>query len=269
MQLNRKLDSVYLKQNLRNKLIGSKFLFFNSVTSTNEVARKFASNRKYNGTVIIAETQTKGKGRKNRTWLSPAFKGLWFSVVLQPECPPENLGLLSLLASNAFRKAVIAVLKVNPQLKWPNDVFLNGKKISGILLESLFQGTKLNHVIIGMGVNVKQTSDDFPKEINSTASSLFTETGQNVQREILLLEILHQLEYDYLKFLAGDLDLILSEWDENCLHKDRQVELSTPNGERVSGKFQGVDALGNLCLLTPENNCSTFSSAEVRIIQRR
>lgn len=242
-------------------------LFFNSVTSTNEVARKFASNSKYNGTVIVAETQTKGKGRQERKWLSPAYKGLWFSVVLQPDCPAENLGLLSLLASNALRKAIITILNVYPQLKWPNDIFLNDKKISGILLESVFQGPKLNHVIIGIGINVTQTSDDFPKEINSIASSLYSETGQRIKREALLLEVLHQLEHDYLIFLSGDLNLILTEWDENCLHKDQQVELSTPGGKLVSGKYQGVDTFGNLCLLTPDNNSSIFSSAEVRIVQ--
>jgi BirA family biotin operon repressor/biotin-[acetyl-CoA-carboxylase] ligase len=188
-----------LNKRLKGTLFGKHILHFFKTDSTNRVAMELGYTGQPEGAVVMAEEQTAGRGRAGRTWHSERGTGLYFTLLLRPKLSPVQAPILTMLAGIAAHTAVTAQTGVSPDLKWPNDLLLNGKKIGGILTEMFAEPSMIRFVIIGCGINVNQ--ETFPDELASVATSLRRETGRSHSRLELLVRLLTEFEADYNRFL--------------------------------------------------------------------
>ena len=199
------------------------------------------------GTVIIADEQTAGRGRLNRSWLSEPKKNLIFSVIIRPVISPEKIGVLSLYAGVAVVEGVKEILNLQPACKWPNDVQLSGKKFCGILSETLFSNGRLSGVVIGIGLNVNQSI--FPDEIKNTATSLNLETGKEQNRFEVLGSVFGRMEYYYGKIQDGNLKDILDRWLHYSAMMGREITINR-DGNITKGIASRINDDGGLIINT-------------------
>lgn len=202
------LRSEEITKNLKTRLIGKKVLFFKKITSTNLYAKQLVKDYIQEGTIVVADVQTHGLGRKNRFWHSPAG-GLWFSVVLYPHIPTDKGMLITMASSVSVAQAFKEITGLNPEVKWPNDLLLNGKKVCGILTEIDADINKINYIIVGIGINV---NNDIDEELKEIAISLKQEVGSKISRVKLLRSILQHLDSNYNKLIFGEFESIRDAW---------------------------------------------------------
>jgi len=219
-----------------------KILFFESVASTNEVAKQYATGNQQEGVVIVADKQTHGRGRHNRTWVSPEG-GIYFSVLLRPSFH-EYLSLFPLLAAVSVA-STLESYDLQPSIKWPNDVHLQGKKIAGILVESSLQGKKVDYVIVGIGLNVNQTAQQLPVDV--AATSLFIELQEKIDRQELLFRALHEFQQMYTLWKHHKFDDIVKKWKGKTDTLGKQVSIQTQSSMLI-GTAVDVDTYGRLLL---------------------
>lgn len=184
---------------LNTKFIGKNIIHFDTIDSTNDYAKKIA-NEEEEGTVVISEEQTKGKGRIGRTWDSKKSEGIWMSIILKPNIIPYKAPFLTLIAGASIIKS-LNNLGINASIKWPNDIIINNKKICGILTELSSEIERINHIVLGIGINVKTM--EFSQEICNIATSLYKE-GYNVSRVDLVQSILEEFEELYLEYINNN-----------------------------------------------------------------
>lgn len=244
---------------LRTRRLGRPYRFHPVIGSTNLEARRLALSGAPEGTTVVADCQTRGRGRRGRPWLTPPGTGLAVSVVLRPELPPAGLGRLTLLTAVAVRRAIRAVTGLAPAVKWPNDLLLDGRKVCGILLELAAQQDAIEFVVVGIGVNVNQAPDQFPPDLAATAGSLRQFLGRPVPRPRLVAEVLAELEAAYDAWRAGQDAPWWSEWREACPHLGQRVRVTGPAGTWV-GRALDVSPDGAL-LLQPDG-----APAPVRVL---
>jgi len=247
---------------LRNQIIGNKIYSFRQLGSTNDYIRRLAQNGEDEGAVVISDAQTRGRGRYQRAWLSPPGKGLWFSVLLRPKSLWDRVGLVSLLASLAVADGIVEQTALQPQLKWPNDVLIDGKKVCGILIETETQNGSPEYLCLGIGINVNHEEADFPESLRQRATSLFVETGKAISRTQLLVSVLHNVEEYYRRFSNGEYDYISSEWLTRCFHKNSTVKV-TRGDNVIEGLFERIDSGGQMLLRTRNGEICRIQSGEV------
>lgn len=226
---------------------------YSEVDSTNETLAKLARHGAPEWTVVLAERQLRGKGRYHRRWHSPPNCGIWMSVLLRPTFDVKYLNLINLLAAWTLshylemetRSTGSPTSRID--LKWPNDLLVAGKKLSGILLESSFTGSQSQHVILGIGVNINQTADDFPAELRGTATSLHMLTGVEWQRESLVSGFLELFYENYQYFLPNHCDEIINRYQQKVLSLGRRITVQMQH-KKVSGIFSGLTPEGYLVL---------------------
>lgn len=252
----------------RNGILGRKAFLFDRVESTNDVALTLAREGQPEGTLVIAETQTAGKGRYDRMWFSPPHQGLWFSLILRPQTQQDKVALVMLLASLAMARAVEKALHLSPSIKWPNDVFLRGRKFCGILAASEFVRNQLAYVVLGVGVNVNQRLDDFPTELGRKVTSLRIETAETVDRAWFLGHVLVVVEELYLDFVRGDVDEALRAWEARCPMIGKNIQIRAGSGI-VSGIFESIDHCGRARMRQADGHVLTVSSGEASLSQPR
>jgi BirA family transcriptional regulator, biotin operon repressor / biotin---[acetyl-CoA-carboxylase] ligase len=247
---------------LDTEYIGRKFFYFDETESTNLSLSKNTKEFKDNGTVLFAENQTGGKGRKNRTWSSAKGFNLTFSILLSdPELVKIQPNIINLSSSLSIATSIQNIFQLNAALKWPNDVLINNKKVAGILLESSTKGKNINRIIIGMGINVNQVT--FPLDYKIPATSIKNEFKSNVERELFLAEILNQFEY-YIEKSLTDPKYILKEWRSQC--KLIGDKITILEGEVMkTGIFDDIDDDGFLLLKT-RNGLERIVSGDVSIV---
>jgi len=209
-----------------------KILRFKTVDSTNEIAKKLAEENAEEGTVIVAEHQTCGKGRYERVWFSPKG-GLWFSIILRPKIDPSESFKLSFLAALSVAKALNELYNLKAEIKWPNDILINGRKVCGILSETNIKGEKLNFIILGIGVNTNISLEDFPNELRKTSISLKSLLGKNILIDMLLQKILSNMGFYY--FTLRNFPQHLNELKNLMKMLGSWVEIETRN-EVIEGK---------------------------------
>ena len=195
------VDEMRIREYLHTKWLGGTILYGKEMDSTNTQAKRLGEHDAANGTVVIAERQTAGKGRRGKTWISPAGN-CYFSILLRPDVVVDRASIITLVSAMALAKAIKQVTSLDTMIKWPNDVIANGKKLCGILTESSTDLEYINYVVVGIGVNANQA--DFPEEIKDMASSICLETGQKVNRAELLGTFLNVFEEYYELFLETD-----------------------------------------------------------------
>ncbi len=231
-----------IQANLRSKQFGKEIEYYQRLESTNEEAWELiANNEASHGMLVITDHQFKGKGRSGNSWFMSPSKGLAMSLILKEHLSAKKAGLIPL----AVGIAVAETLKNRgqiPKLKWPNDILLNGKKVGGILCESKLSGEKIQSVVVGVGININETEEDFPEALGQTATSLFIESNYTHQRE-LVAAIFTTLFESYWEKLQSSPREIISEWTALCGHLDSSVSFHFQN-ELHTGIFKGIDESG-------------------------
>ncbi len=234
-----------LRRGLKTRTLGGKIYTFEVIDSTNNCARALASCWAPEGTVVIAEQQTAGKGRLGRTWQANPNENLTLSVILRPGNAPGSVNLLPLLVSVAVSEAVQSLTGITPECKWPNDLLIGGKKVAGILLEGSLKKEELEFVVVGIGINVNQTA--FSPEIQNLATSLKLATGTDVNREELFKLILERLEAHYVSLKPGGFEPVLSLWQSRSTMAGKRVSVKS-NGSVLTGTVKGLSPEGGLVL---------------------
>jgi len=235
-------------------------LRFAEVDSTNEVAKRMADAGAPEGTCVVAEVQTAGRGRMGRVWHSPKG-GMWLSTVLRPALPPRDAGKLSLVTGVAVTQAVREVAGLPAMMKWPNDVVLHGRKVGGILVESKWTGETLDYIVDGIGVNVAVDVAALPPEARCIAGTLVPPSdpeGASL-RERLLEAILDKLGLFYRQFLSAGFLGILEKARVYCDTLGREVEATCPGGGLLRGTAVAIDADGALVIKTPSGDVRLVS----------
>lgn len=230
---------------LDTELIGRNFIYCDEVNSTNSELLSNKQLYKKSGTVLLAEKQLKGKGRKDRNWQSAKGLDLTFSILLNRDIVAElNINHLNLAASLSVALAIENLYQLRTELKWPNDVLINGKKVSGILIETTIKGSKIERVVIGIGINLNQLV--FQGEYNFPPTSLKLETGVNINREIFLAEILNIFE-ELMINLQTQPESILKDWRTKCKMIGDKITITDGEQSR-KGIFYDIDDNGYLLL---------------------
>ena len=248
------------------KVVGRDIRVFHETTSTSDVVEKLARDGVKEGVVVLAESQSKGRGRLGRKWLSAAGKGLWMSVLLRPPLRPQAATQLTILAATAVARALRKQTGLMPAIKWPNDILLNGRKVVGILTELHGELDHIGYVILGIGVDVNQTQGDFPSEFRQLATSVRLELGRNVDRAALASVLLQELDSDYEGICGGRFAAIASEWADQCVTLGKPVRIQI--GERiVEGRAESLDEDGALLVRTQHGRLERIVGGDVRLEQ--
>jgi BirA family biotin operon repressor/biotin-[acetyl-CoA-carboxylase] ligase len=246
----------------KTKTIGRDIRVFQETTSTNDVIERLAHDEVKEGVVVIAESQTKGRGRLGRKWISPPDKGLWFSVLLRPELRPQEATQLTVASATALRRAIEAQTELKPGVKWPNDILVNGRKVAGILTEMHAELDRVKYVILGIGVDVNLNASDFPPEVRKAATSLKAELGRVVSRSELAVRILKELDHDYERLRAGEFEAVADEWEEHCTTIGQQVSIRV-GARQIRGRAESLAEDGALLLRTEHGRLERIVGGDV------
>jgi BirA family biotin operon repressor/biotin-[acetyl-CoA-carboxylase] ligase len=233
---------------------------FETLPSTNDLAKELAASQAPEGTLVVAEGQSRGRGRLGREWSSPPGAGLYVSVLLRPPLPPADLPQITLTAAVAVVRALKGATGVAPGIKWPNDLILAGKKLGGILTEMETESDQIRHLVLGLGLNVNNR--EFPAEIRDLATSLALVTGRSFSRLAILKAWLEELESLYQLFLGREFARILAEWKEYTVTLGQFVRVRQGPVE-ISGQALEVAPDGALLIETRTGEIVRVTSGEI------
>lgn len=247
---------------LSTELVGRQIITFREVDSTNETAFKMAEEGAPEGTVVIAETQRRGKGRMGRRWESPLGVNLYCSMILRPSILPLQAVQMTFLSAVAVARAVAETTPLKPTIKWPNDVLLSGRKVAGLLNEMSAETEKVNFIILGIGVNLNMEAGQFPAELRHPATSLRMENDRPVNRLEFTRALLRGVDRLYAAFLAGDYESIRDEWLAHCAMIGQRVRVSYRDSA-VTGVATGIDDYGALLLSLDDGRVERVLAGDV------
>ena len=242
--------------------IGKKIYYYDETDSTNVRASRLAEEGAEHGTLVVADQQDAGKGRRGRGWSSLPGTGIFMTLILKPELNPSNASMLTLVAAMAVAKGITRCTGMEAKIKWPNDIVINGKKVVGILTEMSAQMDYVNHIVVGIGINVNNES--FPEEIAQNATSLLLQSGKRVNRAALIEAVWEEFEkyYDiYLK--TEDMQGLVGEYDQKLANMNKQVRVLDPK-DPYEGTARGITPKGELIVDTWEAR-KLVSSGEVSV----
>lgn len=254
-----------IKQGLKTKIIGKEIHLFSEVSSTNTLAMEMAAQGAAEGTVVIAEMQTGGKGRLGRKWISP--KGnLYASVILRPNIPTHKAPLITLAGAVAVASAISKYCEVQAAIKWPNDILISGKKVAGLLTEMSAEPDRIKHIALGIGVDVNMELSELPPDVRALSTTLAVEAGENIDRMSLLQQLLRDLEHWYQVFLKSEAD-VLKEWEALSMTAGNRVAVSGL-GETLEGLAQGIDQEGRLIIALDDGSRRQVAAGDVTILKK-
>ena len=252
-----------LKSRIRNNWAGGEIYYYEETGSTNIDAKRLGEEGAAHGTIVVADKQNAGRGRRGRAWQSPAGKDIYFTILLRPSFEPDKASGLTLVMALSVAQAVERKCNLKAGIKWPNDVVLNGKKICGILTEMNMETDYIQHVVIGVGINVNL--DEMPEEISQTATSILWESGEKTARAELLQEVLARFEENYGMYeKESDLSYMLEEYNSYLVNVGKQVKVLDPKGE-FEGIARGINASGELLIETPDGKVAEVYAGEVSV----
>lgn len=259
-----KITADEIRLGLTTNFIGRQIHYQESVESTQRIAHKLASEEAPEGTVVIAEEQTSGRGRMNRQWHSPKYTGVWMSLIIRPNIPLIKAPQLTLLSAVAIVQAVEEITGLYPQIKWPNDILVNGKKVTGILTELQAEADQIHSIIIGIGINVNQKKDDFPEELREKASSLLIESGKLISRSTLIRNVFKHFEKLYKLYLDQGFLPIKLLWEGCAISIGKKIKARTLSAVLV-GKALGITDEGVLMLEDGDGTIHHIYSADIEL----
>ena len=245
-----KQDTDYIKsseisKDLNTKYIGKNLYVFKEVISTNTLAKFLSMNDVENGTVIISEKQTQAKGRSGKHWASP-LGGVWLSIILNPNVDHSKLPLITLATGVAVAKTLENIGVENPEIKWPNDIMINGKKVCGILTEAVAKFNTIENVIIGVGIDANLDIEQFPEELQSGTTTLKKELGRDGNENLLIKTFLEEFEKISEQFSHEGYEDILKEWRKRSYSIGKIVEVREPFNKNYDAYVLGVSREGAL-----------------------
>jgi len=255
-----------VKRGLNTRVFGCEVLHFDELESTNDTAKALARDGAAEGTLVIAEEQTRGRGRWGRRWISPGRgAGLWFSIVLRPGFPLQYVTAFTLVAAVGIRRGLESVLGMAPGIKWPNDLVVNGRKLAGILVEVAAEADRIQHLILGTGINVNLSARRFPDEIRDIATSISEWTGHECRRLPLLRGLLVQMEAVYMELGRGSWDVLLDECRRHCVTLGKRVRL-VQGEEEITGWASNIAPDGGLIITGSGGGERTFYCGDVSVV---
>jgi len=263
------LDENLIKKHLRTSFFGRYLYLFPEIEATNKYARELVKEGAPEGTVIITDYQTNGRGRLGHNWESSHAVNILMSLILRPRIDPEAVQCITLVTANIIIDALERFLKkealtqIEFHVKWPNDILINGKKIAGILCESGIRERLVEHIIVGIGINVNQVIAELSDEIQQKTTSLLAETSNQLSREELIAQILFNYEKNYINFQRTNYQQGIEEWKRRCDQIGRSLLIETPaNVEQ--GKFIDIDNKGVLIYQTQDGEIKKLIAGDVK-----
>ena len=249
-------NQIEIEKEIKTALLGKKVYFFEEITSTNDYAKDMANNIQEEGTIVIANNQTKGRGRLERAWISDKG-GIFLSLILKPNIQLFNIMQITLLASISICDAIKKLTLLDAKIKWPNDIIINNKKVGGILTEVIAQVEKISTVILGIGINVN--NEKFSLDLQKKATSIFLENNKTVSKASLIGCFLEEFEKKYLIYKEKeDFNLFLEEYKKLCLNIGKEVKV-IHNKKEMLGKVIDISNIGEIILKTNNNEIKIIS----------
>ncbi len=253
---------------LQTKWAGRRLVFFESTGSTNPDAKRFAEEGAPHGTTVVADRQTAGRGRRGRSWESPAGRSIYFTSIVRPAFVPDKASMITLVMALSVAEAIQEVTGLPTGIKWPNDIVVNGKKVVGILTEMSMtpEMNEIQFLVAGVGVNVNQESlEEFPEELRGTATSLKIESGRQFNRAALLAEILARFEESYETFeRTVDLSGLRARYESRLVGRNAVVRVLDPAGE-YTGISRGITETGELIVEKESGERTLVYAGEVSV----
>tara|TARA_A100001234_G_scaffold214274_1_gene217744 strand:- start:486 stop:1487 length:1002 start_codon:yes stop_codon:yes gene_type:complete len=241
-----------ITKDLKTKTVGKRVYYFEEIDSTQNFAEQIALDEKENGTIVIAEKQTAGKGRLDRKWTSPKG-GIWFSLIIHPKFDVSTSTLVPIAGAVALAMAIKITLDIDVSVKWPNDITLNGKKVAGMLVDASFQANNIDYLILGIGINFDIDAKKIEKRLSKSANfygvNSLRKKDDSTPPKILLREFLVQFEKTLIQLNKGEKAKIVKEWTKKADKIGKKVSINTSDG-KISGVAQGIDNDGALKLKT-------------------
>ena len=241
-----------ITKDLKTKTVGKRVYYFEEIDSTQNFAEQIALDEKENGTIVIAEKQTAGKGRLDRKWTSPKG-GIWFSLIIHPKFDVSTSTLVPIAGAVALAMAIKITLDIDVSVKWPNDITLNGKKVAGMLVDASFQANNIDYLILGIGINFDIDAKKIEKRLSKSANfygvNSLRKKDDSTPPKILLREFLVQFEKTLIQLNKGEKAKIVKEWTKKADKIGKKISINTSDG-KISGVAQGIDNDGALKLKT-------------------
>lgn len=253
-----------IRLGLKTKVLGQHIHYEDSVDSTQKIAIKLAVNGVPEGTAVIAEEQLLGRGRMDRRWHSPKYTGIWMSLILRPTIPIYKTPQLTLITAVAIVQAIEEMTNLKPQIKWPNDILMNGKKVTGILTELQAEADKVSSIIIGIGINVNQKTEDYPPELQDIATSLLIEQGEPVNRAALIRAVFTKMEQLYFLYLEKGFTPIKLLWEGYAISIGKRIVARTLTGN-IEGIAKGITEDGVLIIEDDTGEIHQIYSADIEL----
>lgn len=250
---------------LRTGLIGRNIIYLDSTDSTNTYAKKAVEEPFKEGTAIIADEQTAGRGRLGRHWVSTKGKGIWMSIILKPDILPADAPKLTIAAAIAVAKALQSCCQLEAKIKWPNDIVAGGKKLCGILTEMSAEADEIRYVIIGIGINANMEIRDFGPEVSAIATSIRIESGRTVSRKALTASVLNEFDKIYKIFIRdGSIKPLLDEYKVKSAVLGKEVRVISKK-EEIIGLAVDISEEGHLVLRLADGSHRQIMSGEVSV----
>ena len=252
-----------IREGLETTLFGRReIVYFQEIDSTNAKAKELADGGAPEGTVVIAETQLAGRGRRGRSWQSPAEDGIYASVLLRPNLSPSRAPRITLMTAGATAEALLSRVQIDLKIKWPNDIMVTGRKLAGILTEISADMDVVNYIVVGLGLNVNTPADKFSRELRGRATSLYIETGEKLSRTGLIRDWLLQFEKYYEMFRENDFSPIMARWQQLSGFIGQKIKVDVV-GQTHVGKVTRIDEDGVLILKDEQGRSIRIFSGDV------
>ncbi len=260
------MDPHEVAAHLVSSRIGKRIEFQKMTASTNADAFRLAEEGAAEGTVVLADAQSGGKGRRGRIWASPAGVNLYCSIILRPSIMPHEAPQLTFLSAVAVARAIERTTKLTPEIKWPNDLLISGKKVAGLLNEMSAETDGVNFVILGIGVNLNMTAQQFPPDLRQPATSMLLESGVPIDRSLFAGIMLTELDLLYSDFLTHGFTPVREEWQQRCNARGRRIQVTDSGTDGTGGLFSGIDSDGALLLRSDDGQLLRITCGDVRIL---
>ncbi|MEI3604754.1 biotin--[acetyl-CoA-carboxylase] ligase [Pseudogracilibacillus sp. SE30717A] len=257
-----KISENTISWGLQTDWLGKKIVYRDSITSTQRLAHELALDGAEHGTIVIADEQTKGKGRVDRNWHSQKGKGIWMSVILRPTILPYLAPQLTLLTATVLANVIDQYAKIKPQIKWPNDILIDSRKMAGILTEMQAEQDHVLYVIVGMGININQDQSDLPDDILNKATSLRIETGQEWEMLPMIQQIIETFESKYMHYIDNGFKEVKQNWENYGFRLNERLQINSGN-KRWEGLFLGIAEDGALLAKTDTGIIEKVYSGEI------
>jgi BirA family biotin operon repressor/biotin-[acetyl-CoA-carboxylase] ligase len=255
-----------LEEKLIHQLFGRRLHYFSDIESTNDEAFTLGRDGAAEGTAVIAERQSRGRGRFQRSWHSPAGANIYTSIILRPTLPPEAASRIPIMAGVAVADTLASYCSANVRLKWPNDILIKDKKVCGILSRAKISEKKIDFIVLGIGLNVNMKPYEFTEEIIDSATSLAMETGRDISREYLIIHLYENLEKWYKKLQQKGFGPVKKRWLELAPMIGQKVQVIF-KGELIKGTATGMDNDGHLLVLDKNNREVKVSTGDATIMR--